>query len=35
MWSSASAVLGAGADHTALARFSEMLAGSEIPEVKG
>jgi 3-hydroxyisobutyrate dehydrogenase len=32
MWSSASAVLGPGADHTAVARFSELLAGSEIPE---
>lgn len=30
MWSSASAVLGPGTDHTALARFSEMLAGNEI-----
>lgn len=34
MWASASAVLGTGADHTALAKFSEMLAGSEIPEAK-
>lgn len=33
MWSSANAVLGPDADHTALARFSEMLAGNEIPEV--
>jgi 3-hydroxyisobutyrate dehydrogenase len=32
MWASASAVLGPGTDHTALARFSELLAGSEIPE---
>ena len=32
LWSSASAVLGPGTDHTALARFSEMLAGNEIPE---
>ncbi|KKB10250.1 hydroxyacid oxidoreductase [Devosia chinhatensis] len=32
MWSSASAVLGPGTDHTALARFSELLAGSQIPE---
>ena len=34
MWASASAVLGAGTDHTAVAKFSEMLAGSEIPEVR-
>lgn len=34
MWASASAVLGSGADHTALAKFSEMLAGSEIPETR-
>lgn len=32
LWSSASAVLGPGTDHTALARFSEMLAGNEIGE---
>ena len=32
MWSSAAAVLGPGTDHTALARFSELLAGTEIPE---
>ena len=32
LWSSASAVLGPGTDHTALARFSEMLSGNEIPE---
>ena len=30
MWASASAVLGPGQDHTALARFSEMLAGMEL-----
>lgn len=29
LWASAAAVLGAGADHTAMARFSEMLAGAE------
>lgn len=34
MWASASAVLGPDADHTAIARFSEMLAGNEIPEVQ-
>lgn len=34
MWGSANAVLGQGADHTAIARFSEMLAGLELPEVK-
>ncbi len=34
MWASAGAVLGSGTDHTALAKFSEMLAGIEIPEVR-
>lgn len=34
MWAAASAVLGTGTDHTAIAKFSEMLAGSEIPEAK-
>ena len=29
LWASAAAVLGQGADHTAMARFSEMLAGTE------
>ena len=32
LWSSASSVLGPGADHTAVARFAEMLAGNQIPE---
>jgi 3-hydroxyisobutyrate dehydrogenase len=31
MWAGARAALGPGQDHTAMARFSEILAGSELP----
>lgn len=34
MWGGAQKVLGSGQDHTALARFSEMLAGSELGSEK-
>ena len=34
MWSGAQTVLGTGQDHTAVARFSEMLAGTELTNNK-
>jgi 3-hydroxyisobutyrate dehydrogenase len=35
MWSAAAAVLGPGQDHTAIARFSEQLAGAVLGSMEG